>query len=101
MQRRTKMDTARTDTWIPQQKITAQQFSDVDLSTCLLQAQKIARNTLKDHANLLCTYNKNALNAFLQKMAWGKTRSKLREQHAGAIFKICAQVNRKLYPQQS
>ena len=95
--KRTKRDTTQTDTWIAQQKITPEQFGDVDTATCLLQAQKIARTTLTQHAGLLCSYNIGALNAFLQKMAFGKSRNKLREQHARAVFRICAQVNRKLY----
>ena len=97
IQRRNQRDTAKTDAWISQQHITAQQFGDVDVLTCLLQAQKIARTTLVHHAGYLCTYNRSVLNGFLQKMAFGKTRSKLKEQHARAVFRICAQVNRKLY----
>lgn len=97
--KRTRADTACTDAWIAQQKITADQFNDTDTVTCLLQAQKIARTTLTQHAGLLCKRNIGALNAFLQKMAFGKSRGRLREQHARAVFRICAQVNRKLYQQ--
>lgn len=97
--KRTKTHTARTDAWIAQQQITPEQFEDVDTATCLLQAQKMARTTLIHHAHYLCTHNRRVLNAYLQKMAFGKSRSKLREQHARAVFRICAQVNRKLYQQ--
>jgi hypothetical protein len=99
IQRRNQTDTAKTDAWIAKQHITAQQFADVDVHVCLLQAQKIARNTMQHHARYLCTYNRAVLNGFLQKMAFGKSRSKLKEQHARAVFRICAQVNRKLYKQ--
>ena len=33
--KRTKRDTAQTDAWIAQQKITAEQIGDVDTATCL------------------------------------------------------------------
>ncbi len=94
---RTQKDTAKTDTWIEQQHIAVKQFMDADVQTCMLQAQKMARITTQHHARYLCTYNTAVLNGFLQKMAFGKSRSKLREQHARAVFRICAQVNRKLY----
>ena len=94
---RTQKDTAKTDAWIARQHITAKQFIDTDVQTCLLQAQKMARITIQHYARYLCTYNTAVLNGFLQKMAFGKSRNKLREQHALAVFRICAQVNRKLY----
>lgn len=97
LQARTQKDTATTDAWISAQRITSQQFADVDVHVCLLQAQKIARMTLQHHARLLDTHNIAALNGFLQKMAVGKSRSILRAQHARAVFRVCAQANRKWY----
>jgi hypothetical protein len=85
LQARTQKDIAATDAWISAQRITSQQFADVDVHVCLLQAQKIARMTLQHHARFLCTHNIAALNGFLQKMAFGKSRSKLRAQHARAV----------------
>jgi len=82
--------------WLTENGLSAEHFEDTDLH--LLQAQRIAHNTLKHHAALLEQNQAAVLNNFLRAMGSAK-RSTLKLAHAQKVMNIGAAVNRKLFKQ--
>ncbi len=82
--------------WLKENGLSAEHFEDTDLH--LLQAQRIAHNTLKHHAALLEQNQAAALNNFLRAMGSAK-RKTLKLAHAQKVMNIGAAVNRKLFQQ--
>ena len=96
-QRKEKTNDTQTETWLRDNGITAQQFSDLDIG--LLQAQRVATNLLKHHARLLGQNQAHTLNNYLQAMRNGTKRRKLTQTQAIKILNIGTEVNRKLFKQ--
>ena len=96
-QRQEKANDTQTETWLRNNGITAQQFSDLDVG--LLQAQRVASNLLKHHAGLLEQNQAHTLNNYLQAMTNKKKRNKLTEAQAHKVMNIGTQANRKLFKQ--
>jgi len=82
--------------WLTENGLSAEHFEDTDLH--LLQAQRIAHNTLKYHAALLEQNQAAVLNNFLRAMGSSK-RKTLKLAHAQKVMNIGAAVNRKLFKQ--
>jgi len=82
--------------WLTENGLSAEHFEDTDLH--LLQAQRIAYNTLKHHAALLEQNQAAVLNNFLRAMGSAK-RKTLKLAHAQKVMNIGAAVNRKLFKQ--
>jgi hypothetical protein len=82
--------------WLKENGLSAEHFEDTDLH--LLQAQRIAHNTLKHHAALLEQNQAAVLNNFLRTMVSGQ-RKKLKPAQVQKVMNIGAAVNRKLFKQ--
>jgi hypothetical protein len=89
----------QTSAWLKQNGISPKQFEDWSLPTYLLQAQLIAQNLLKHHANLLGQNEAASLNNFLRAMGNGNTRRKLTQAQANRVMNIGTATNRKLFKQ--
>jgi hypothetical protein len=89
----------QTNTWLRDNGIKPKQFSDWDIDTNLLQAQKIAHNLLKHHAKLLGQNEAATLNSFLVAMSSPRTRRKLTKASCYKVMNIGTSVNRKLFKQ--
>jgi len=91
--KKTKHETA-VDNWLRENGISQRDFEQLDLH--LLQAQRIANNTLKHHANLLGQNEAATLNNYLRAMSTS-ARKKLTIKQATTVMNIGASVNRKLF----
>jgi hypothetical protein len=96
-QRKENANDSQTETWLYENGITKQQFSDLDIG--LLQAQKVATNLLQHHARLLGQNQAHTLNNYLHAMRNGVKRKKLTQTQAFKILNIGTEVNRKLFKQ--
>jgi hypothetical protein len=93
----------RTDsanTWLRNNGISHNQFTDWSLDTHLLQAQKIAHNLLKHYGNLLGQNEAATLNNFVRAMSSKSKRRKLTQANCYKVMNIGTAVNRKLFKQQ-
>ncbi len=91
----TKAETALRS-WLTENGLSSEGLENTDLH--LLQAQRIAHNTLKHHAALLEQNQAAVLNNFLRSMGSGE-RKKLKLSHAQKVMNIGAAVNRRLFKQ--
>jgi len=82
--------------WLTENGLSAEGLENTDLH--LLQAQRIAHNTLKYHAALLEQNQAAVLNNFLRAMG-SSGRKKLKPTHAKKVMNIGAAVNRRLFKQ--
>jgi hypothetical protein len=82
--------------WLTENGLSSQELENTDLH--LLQAQRIAHNTLKHHAALLEQNQAAVLNNFLRAMG-SSGRKKLKPAHAQKVMNIGAAVNRRLFKQ--
>jgi len=82
--------------WLTENGLSSQELENTDLH--LLQAQRIAHNTLKYHAALLEQNQAAVLNNFLRAMG-SSGRKKLKPAHAKKVMNIGAAVNRRLFKQ--
>ena len=82
--------------WLTENGLSAEGLENTDLH--LLQAQRIAHNTLKHHAALLEQNQAAVLNNFLRAMG-SSGRKKLKPAHAQKVMNIGAAVNRRLFKQ--
>ena len=82
--------------WLTENGLSSEGLENTDLH--LLQAQRIAYNTLKHHAALLEQNQAAVLNNFLRAMG-GCERKKLKLTHAQKVMNIGAAVNRRLFKQ--
>ena len=82
--------------WLTENGLSSQELENTDLH--LLQAQRIAHNTLKHHAALLEQNQAAVLNNFLRAMGSAKCKT-LKLAHAQKVMNIGAAVNRKLFKQ--
>ncbi len=82
--------------WLTENGLSSQELETTDLH--LLQAQRIAHNTLKHHAALLEQNQAAVLNNFLRAMG-SSGRKKLKPAHAQKVMNIGAAVNRRLFKQ--
>ena len=82
--------------WLNENGLSSEGLENTDLH--LLQAQRIAHNTLKHHAALLEQNQAAVLNNFLRAMGSGE-RKKLKLTHAQKVMNIGAAVNRRLFKQ--
>jgi len=82
--------------WLTENGLSSQELENTDLH--LLQAQRIAHNTLKYHGPLLEQNQAAVLNNFLRAMG-SSGRKKLKPAHAKKVMNIGAAVNRRLFKQ--
>jgi hypothetical protein len=82
--------------WLTENGLSSQELENTDLH--LLQAQRIAHNTLKYHAALLEQNQAAVLNNFLRTMVSGQ-RKKLKPAQVQKVMNIGAAVNRRLFKQ--
>ena len=82
--------------WLNENGLSSEGLENTDLH--LLQAQRIAHNTLKHHAALLEQNQAAVLNNFLRAMG-SSERKKLKLAHAQKVMNIGAAVNRRLFKQ--
>ncbi len=95
IQRQTIKSEKQTKLWLKDNGLNAEHFADIDLH--LVQAQKIATNILKHHAEYLGQNEAHSLNNFLLAMRNGKKRAKLTTASAYKVMNIGNAVNRKLF----
>jgi hypothetical protein len=82
--------------WLAENGISPYTFEQIEPH--LLQAQRIAHNTLKHHTNLLGQNEAATLNNFLHSMSSRKA-AKITITQAFKVMNIGAAVNRKLFKQ--
>ena len=95
IQRQTIKSEKQTAIWLKENGLNAEHFADIDLH--LVQAQKIATNILKHHAEYLGKNEAHSLNNFLLAMRNSKKRAKLTTASAYKVMNIGNAVNRKLF----
>ena len=86
---------AETAVWLKENGLNTELFADIQLH--LVQAQKIATNILKYHAQHLGHNEAYSLNNFLLAMRNRKKREKLTTASAYKVMNIGNAVNRKLF----
>lgn len=91
----TKAETALRS-WLTENGLSSEALENTDLH--LLQAQRIAHNTLKHHAALLEQNQAAVLNNFLRSMGSGE-RKRLKLADAQKVMNIGAAINRRLFKQ--
>ena len=82
--------------WLTENGLSSEGLENTDLH--LLQAQRIAHNTLKHHAALLEQNQAAVLNNFLRSMG-SSERKRLKLAQAQKVMNIGAAVNRRLFKQ--
>lgn len=95
IQRQTIKSEKQTKLWLKDNGLSADYFADIELH--LAQAQKIATNILKYHAQHLGQNEAHSLNNFLLAMRNSKKRAKLTTASAYKVMNIGNAVNRKLF----
>jgi hypothetical protein len=95
--RNEKRDTAYTNGYLKNIGLNPNVFGQVDSK--LLDAQRQARELLKEYSELLTKAQIKTLKRFGQKMRTGAVRQKLKPEAAYAIFNITTKVVRILHKQ--
>lgn len=94
-QRQERKNDNTTQQWLALNGLNANTFVDLDLN--LIQAQRIATNTLKFSGKHLSQSEANTLGIFIQAMRSDKTRSKLTQASVYKVLNIGKAANRKIY----
>jgi len=89
--------TTNTNYWLKQNGLKPELLTALDIE--LLQAQKIAHNLLKHHAQLLGQNQAATLNNFLRAMTFGSQRKKITKRQCYTVMNIGTEVNRKVFKQ--
>jgi hypothetical protein len=95
IQRQTIKSEKQTAVWLKENGLNTELFADIQLH--LVQAQKIATNILKYHAQHLGQNEAHSLNNFLLAMRNRKKREKLTTASAYKVMNIGNAVNHKLF----
>ena len=82
--------------WLTENGLKVEGLEGTDIH--VLQAQRIAHNVLKQHAELLDKNQAAVLNNFLRAMGTGQGRM-LKPAHAQKVMNIGAAVNRRVFRQ--
>ena len=83
--------------WLKQNGISAKHFADTNV--LLLQAQRVAHNTLKTYPNLLSTEQISTLQAFIKAAANQKTQAQITTTQAYQALNIGSKIRRQVFRQ--